>query len=178
VLFARGSRRCLILIAGGDIQGSIQIFGSAARKVAAAPHTPTARVGEFYGQFRAAVAASSRSHAVLVLRCLLPRASARQSGFTLVLQSEALSVDVDDDRMMEDPIEHRHGEHTLAGEGRSQLPKVGFNDPNTRYVEESRAQPRSRARPRRLRSTEARSVTAACRELKDVQDRHLRCVRR
>jgi hypothetical protein len=35
----------------------------------------------------------------------------------LVLQSEALAVDVDDSRVVEDAIEHRDGEHTVGSEG-------------------------------------------------------------
>ena len=45
------------------------------------------------------------------------RGLAEDSGFALVLQSEALSVDVDDGRVVQDPIEHRHREHAVAGEG-------------------------------------------------------------
>lgn len=32
----------------------------------------------------------------------------KQSGLALVLESEALGVDADDDRVLEDAIEHRH----------------------------------------------------------------------
>jgi hypothetical protein len=42
---------------------------------------------------------------------------AEQSGLALVFQSEALAIDVDDDGVVKDPIEHRHGEHSVAGEG-------------------------------------------------------------
>jgi len=34
--------------------------------------------------------------------------------FALVLESEAFAIDADDDRVMEDAIEHRGGEHTIA----------------------------------------------------------------
>src|ERR1700680_1118759 len=37
-----------------------------------------------------------------------------QSSLALVLKSEALAVDADDDRVVEDPIEHRHREHAFA----------------------------------------------------------------
>ena len=42
---------------------------------------------------------------------------AEQSGPALVFESEALAVDADDDRVVEDAVEHRHGEHAVAGEG-------------------------------------------------------------
>jgi hypothetical protein len=44
--------------------------------------------------------------------------SSEQSGFALVFESETLTVDVDDDRMMQDPIKHRHGQYAVTGEGR------------------------------------------------------------
>ena len=43
--------------------------------------------------------------------------SREESGSALVLEPKALAVDVDDDRVVQDPIEHRHGEHAVAGEG-------------------------------------------------------------
>jgi hypothetical protein len=36
---------------------------------------------------------------------------------SFVLESEALALDVDDGGVMEDAIEHRQGEHAIAGEG-------------------------------------------------------------
>ena len=36
--------------------------------------------------------------------------------FALVLKSEALAVDADNDRVVQDPVEHRHSEHGVAGE--------------------------------------------------------------
>ena len=45
-----------------------------------------------------------------------PVALRPESCFSLVLQSEALAVDVDDDRVVQDAIEHRRGEHAVAGE--------------------------------------------------------------
>jgi len=46
---------------------------------------------------------------------ILPRSS-EQSGLALVLESEALAIDADDDRVVQDPIEHRGGKHSIAGE--------------------------------------------------------------
>ena len=43
--------------------------------------------------------------------------SSEQPGLALVLESEALAVDADDGRVMEDAVEHRCGEHAVAGEG-------------------------------------------------------------
>jgi hypothetical protein len=43
--------------------------------------------------------------------------SGDQPASALVLESEAFAVDADDDRLVKDAIEHRHGEHTIAGEG-------------------------------------------------------------
>jgi hypothetical protein len=40
----------------------------------------------------------------------------KDSRFTLVLESEAPAVDADDDRMMQDTIEHRRSEYGVAGE--------------------------------------------------------------
>jgi hypothetical protein len=42
-----------------------------------------------------------------------------QSSPALVLKSEALATDADDDRMVQDTVEHRHGEYAVAGEGGS-----------------------------------------------------------
>jgi hypothetical protein len=42
--------------------------------------------------------------------------SSEQSGLGLVLEPEALAVDVDDDRVVQDAIQHRDGEHAAAGE--------------------------------------------------------------
>ena len=41
----------------------------------------------------------------------------KKTHFTLVLQSEGVAIDVDDDEVVKDPIEHRDGEHAVAGEG-------------------------------------------------------------
>jgi len=35
----------------------------------------------------------------------------------MILKSEALAVDADDDRVVEDPIEHRHGQHGVRLRG-------------------------------------------------------------
>ena len=43
--------------------------------------------------------------------------SGDQSGFALVLEPEVLAVDVDDDRVVQDAIEHCPGQHAVAGEG-------------------------------------------------------------
>ena len=43
--------------------------------------------------------------------------SSKQSGLAFVFQSEALAIDIDDDGMVKDPIEHRHCEYSVAGEG-------------------------------------------------------------
>lgn len=40
----------------------------------------------------------------------------------LVLESEAFAGDADDERVVEDAIKHRHGEHAVASEG-AVLPK-------------------------------------------------------
>ena len=40
-----------------------------------------------------------------------------QSGLALVLEPEALAIDFDDSRVVKDPIEHRGGQHVVAGEG-------------------------------------------------------------
>ncbi len=40
-----------------------------------------------------------------------------QPSLALVLESEALAGDADDDRVVKDAIEHRHGEYAVAGEG-------------------------------------------------------------
>jgi hypothetical protein len=40
------------------------------------------------------------------------------ASLALILESEALAVDADDDRVVKDTIEHRHGKHAVAGEGR------------------------------------------------------------
>ena len=43
--------------------------------------------------------------------------SREQPGLALVLEPEAVSVDADDGRVVKDAIEHRGGEHAVAGEG-------------------------------------------------------------
>jgi hypothetical protein len=47
----------------------------------------------------------------------LPR-NGEQSSLALILKSEALTVDAADNRMVQHAIEHRHREHSTAGEGR------------------------------------------------------------
>jgi hypothetical protein len=42
--------------------------------------------------------------------------SCKQSGFALVYELEALTIDADDYRVVQDAIEHRRGEHAVAGE--------------------------------------------------------------
>ena len=42
---------------------------------------------------------------------------AEQSGLAPGFQSETLAIDVDENGVVKDPIEHRHGEHSVAGEG-------------------------------------------------------------
>ncbi len=46
-----------------------------------------------------------------------PGGSREESSLALVFESKALATDADDDRVMEDAVEHRHGEHAVAGEG-------------------------------------------------------------
>ncbi len=41
--------------------------------------------------------------------------SSEHLSLAFVLESEALAIDADDDRVVQDPIEHRHGEHAVAG---------------------------------------------------------------
>ncbi len=41
--------------------------------------------------------------------------SSEEAGLALVLESETLAIDADDDRVMQDAIEHRHGQHAVAG---------------------------------------------------------------
>ncbi len=41
-----------------------------------------------------------------------------QVGLAFVFESEAFAVDADDGGVMEDAIEHRHGQNAVAGEGR------------------------------------------------------------
>ena len=43
--------------------------------------------------------------------------SSEQPSLALVLESEALAVDADDDRVVQDAIEHCRGEDAVAGEG-------------------------------------------------------------
>jgi hypothetical protein len=43
-------------------------------------------------------------------------ASSEQAGIAFILESEAVSVDVDDGRVVQDTVEHCGGEHTVAGE--------------------------------------------------------------
>src|SRR5580704_10281116 len=50
----------------------------------------------------------------LVLRDLAR--TSEQSGLALILESEALAVDADDSRVVQDAIEHRGGQHAVAGE--------------------------------------------------------------
>jgi len=45
--------------------------------------------------------------------------SGDHASFALVLESEALTVDPDYERAVEDSVEHRCGEHTVAGEERA-----------------------------------------------------------
>jgi hypothetical protein len=52
--------------------------------------------------------------------CSGPRGFSRsgeQFRLAFVPESEALAINADDDRVVEDAIEHRHSEHTVAGEG-------------------------------------------------------------
>jgi hypothetical protein len=44
-----------------------------------------------------------------------PGRSSEQPGLALVLEAEAFAVDVDDGRVAENAIEHRHREHAVAG---------------------------------------------------------------
>jgi hypothetical protein len=41
----------------------------------------------------------------------------QNASLPLVLEPEAVGIDADDDRVVEDAIEHRYGEHTVTGEG-------------------------------------------------------------
>ena len=41
----------------------------------------------------------------------------QQSGAALVLEPVALALDADDGRMMQQPIQHRRGQHRVTGEG-------------------------------------------------------------
>jgi len=50
-------------------------------------------------------------------RCLT--SGGEQAGFAFVFESKALAIDADDNRVVQDPIEHRHSEYAVAGEGRS-----------------------------------------------------------
>jgi hypothetical protein len=54
------------------------------------------------------------NHFGLVLRYLAGRC--KQSGFAFVLKPEAFATDVDDNRVVQDTIEHRRSEHAVAGE--------------------------------------------------------------
>src|SRR5271165_593631 len=45
-----------------------------------------------------------------------PGCSREHARLTFVFESEALAVDADDDRVVQDTIEHRGGEHAVAGE--------------------------------------------------------------
>jgi hypothetical protein len=49
-------------------------------------------------------------------RCLT--CGGEQAGFAFVFESKALAVDADDNRVVQDPIEHRHSEYAVTGEGR------------------------------------------------------------
>jgi hypothetical protein len=44
--------------------------------------------------------------------------SGEKSDLALVLKPEAFTIDADDGRVVKDAIEHRGGEHAVAGEGR------------------------------------------------------------
>ena len=46
-----------------------------------------------------------------------PGWSREHASLAFVFESEAFAVDADDYRVMEDPIEHRYGQHAVAGEG-------------------------------------------------------------
>jgi len=42
--------------------------------------------------------------------------SSKQSGLALVLEPVTFSIDTDDDGVMKDAVEHRGGQHAVAGE--------------------------------------------------------------
>ena len=50
--------------------------------------------------------------------------SGEHPSLALVFESEALAVDADDDRVVQDTIEHRGGEHAVAGESGIPTAKV------------------------------------------------------
>ena len=60
----------------------------------------------------------------------------QQPGLALILESEALAVDADDRRVVQDTIEHRRGEHAVAGE--SAIPtaegKIRSEDHRTAFI--------------------------------------------
>jgi hypothetical protein len=52
--------------------------------------------------------------------------SSEHVSLAFVFESEALAIDADDDRVVQDPIEHRHAEHAIADEGT--VPTAEFFD--------------------------------------------------
>jgi hypothetical protein len=52
----------------------------------------------------------------------------RTPALCFVVEAEALAVDVDDDEVVKDAIEHRHGEYTVAATALSRLPDTPSRD--------------------------------------------------
>jgi hypothetical protein len=64
-----------------------------------------------------AIAVTYLSLDVLDRFFLDPLKGGEQAGFAFVFEAEALAIDADDNRVVQDPNEHRHGEYAGAGEG-------------------------------------------------------------
>src|SRR5277367_3721558 len=62
--------------------------------------------------------------------------SGEEPSLALVFQPEALAVDTDNDRVVQDTIEHCDGEHAITGEGGipTAESKIGSEDPRATFV--------------------------------------------